>query len=408
LFAANSRDGAGFVLDGAVAAALYAQLPVVAERTVASVTAQIAEYAALDSSLGSTIQDAVQIALTAFLRLAAQTDESDAAIPMRPALDGAYALGRGEARSGRTMDALLGAYRVGARVAWRELSSTAVAFGLGAASLARFAELVFAYIDELSAASAAGHTEELARTGRVREQYLARLGVALLDGATEESLRIAADRAGWAVPETLTAVLVPEGQARSALAGLPPATLLVAHDLAGLDEHAVLLVRDAGRGRVSLLSGLRGRAAVVGPDRPWTAVRTSFLRAVRCLELPGEHGLIDTERHLLSLVLTADAEALEDLRAGALAPLAAVRPATAARLVETLRSWLLHQGRRADIAADLVVHPQTVRYRMTQLRELFGDRLIDPQHVASLMVALAEDRPVAGSSDVGAGEPREG
>ena len=42
-------------------------------------------------------------------------------------------------------------------------------------------------------------------------------------------------------------------------------------------------------------------------------------------------------------------------------------------LVETLRAWLLHHGRRDRVAAELFVHPQTVRYRMTQLRELYGD-----------------------------------
>jgi DNA-binding PucR family transcriptional regulator len=34
------------------------------------------------------------------------------------------------------------------------------------------------------------------------------------------------------------------------------------------------------------------------------------------------------------------------------------------------------------------VHPQTVRYRMGQLRELFGDRLDDPQRVLELTLAL--------------------
>jgi hypothetical protein len=48
--------------------------------------------------------------------------------------------------------------------------------------LAGFAELVFAYIDELSAASVAGHTDELATTGRVRERLLERLAADLLDG----------------------------------------------------------------------------------------------------------------------------------------------------------------------------------------------------------------------------------
>ena len=47
--------------------------------------------------------------------------------PIRPALEGAYELGRGEARSGRSMDALLAAYRVGARVSWRHMSASAVA-----------------------------------------------------------------------------------------------------------------------------------------------------------------------------------------------------------------------------------------------------------------------------------------
>ncbi|MEU1607665.1 helix-turn-helix domain-containing protein, partial [Micromonospora matsumotoense] len=52
-------------------------------------------------------------------------------------------------------------------------------------------------------------------------------------------------------------------------------------------------------------------------------------------------------------------------------------------------SWLLHQGRRDDVAADLFVHPQTVRYRMGRLRELYGDRLHEPGTVLDLTVALA-------------------
>ena len=77
-------------------------------------------------------------------------------------------------------------------------------------------------------------------------------------------------------------------------------------------------------------------------------------------------------------MLGADPDALADLRARVLAPLAGLRPAPGEQLAETLRSWLLHQGRREQVAAELFVHPQTVRYRMGQLRELFGDRLDDP------------------------------
>ena len=88
-------------------------------------------------------------------------------------------------------------------------------------------------------------------------------------------------------------------------------------------------------------------------------------------------------------MLTADADALADLRAQALAPLAGLPANTADRLAETLRSWLLHHGRRDEVAADLHVHAQTVRYRMTQISELYGEQLTDPEAVLQLTVALA-------------------
>jgi DNA-binding PucR family transcriptional regulator len=103
--------------------------------------------------------------------------------------------------------------------------------------------------------------------------------------------------------------------------------------------------------------------------------------------------VVDTEDHLVALVVGADPQALADLRAKALAPLAGEKAATAAKLVETLRSWLLHQGRREEVAAELFVHPQTVRYRLTRLRELYGDRLRDPDWLLALTVVLAVPRP---------------
>lgn len=371
-------------LDPEVIEGLRVQLPTVAERTVAAVTAEVPDYAdAFSGDMGATIQGAVQMALAGFLRLASESGDSS---PLGPVRDGAYALGRGEARSGRTMDALLAAYRVGARVAWRELSATAVANGLQSSTVAQFAELVFAYIDELSAASVAGHTDELATSGRVRQQYRERLAQALLADTALEALVVAAQRADWSPPERLTVVLLPAARTRDTVPALDPRTLSVPGDLLGLESIDVLLVPDARR---ALLRALRGRAAVVGPTRAWTEAASSYRRAVRALELQTGTEPLDTEAHLATLVLTADPEALADLRDQVLAPLADLRPATAARLAETLRSWLLHQGRRDDVAADLHVHAQTVRYRMTQLRELYGDRLADPEVVLQLTVALA-------------------
>ena len=358
-----------------VVASLRAAVPSVAERTVAALVEEVGEYGgALDPQLRRGIEQAVETTLTTFWVGATAPDQAGPATPVAPALEAAYALGRGEARGGRTSDALLAAYRVGARVAWREMSTTMIAHGV------------------------AGHTDELAKTGRAREQDRERLGLALLRGEPPEELHGRAERAAWAPPVTLTAVVLPSAHLRGAIAMLDPRTLVVAADVAaraGQEEGAVLLVPDAHRDRAALLRSLRGRSAAVGPTRTWTESSTSYARVLRALELlpgPGDEPL-DVDHHLVELVVGADAGALADLRARALAPLAGLAPATASRLTETLRSWLLHQGRRESVAADLHLHPQTVRYRMAQVRERYGDRLNDPRTALELTLALATQPP---------------
>ena len=383
-----------------VAARMRAALPTVAADILAAIVREVPGYAGqLGETMERTIESAVEIALNGFLDIAAHAEGADASAPGDPPREGAYALGRGEARSGRSMDSLLAAYRLGARLAWRELSLVAVDAGLAAETLASFAELVFAYIDELSASSAAGHADELASTGLVRQRHLERLGHGLLTGASPAALEAAAARADWPAPRSLTAVILPESRARAALMTLDARTLRPVDEVPGLESggRTVLLVPDAdGSARAPMLQLLRGRRAIVGPPRPWLAVRASYLRALRALELDrrrtaGEFATgepVDTERLLVDLVLGADPEAVEDLRTQVLAPLLSLRPAVADKLGQTLRSWLLHHGRRDQIAADLFVHPQTIRYRMGQLRELYGDRLEDPRTVLEMTVAL--------------------
>jgi PucR-like helix-turn-helix protein len=383
-------------LPRAVADAMRPELPAVAEAAVAEIIVEVPSYAdAFSGDMGQAIGNAVELALGGFLELATASSGADAGTPIEPALAGAYELGRGEARSGRTMDALLAAYRVGARVSWRHLSGHAVTAGLTGAQLARFAELVFAYIDQLSAASAAGHSDELETTGRVRIRYLERLAGLLLAGGAEPELAAAAERADWSPPRTLTAVILPEAAVRGVLVSLDGRTLRRSEDVPGQEEtpdRVVLLVPDAeDRSRPALLRSLDGRDAVVGPARPWTEAAASYARAVRALQLglvPSGSEALDTDSRLADLVLRADGEAFADLRARVLAPLDDLTDAAREKLVETLRAWLLHHGRREQIAAELFVHPQTVRYRMGQLRELYGPRLDDPRTVLELTIAL--------------------
>ncbi|WP_243640504.1 PucR family transcriptional regulator [Nocardioides jejuensis] len=371
--------------------ALRARLPRLGEKVVAAIMAEVPAYsAAFQGRMGKTIQTAVTLALAGFFDIVTSpgADASDAAGQVRAA---AYDLGRGEARSGRSMDALTSAYRIGTATAWRDMSRVAVEHGLSAEGLASFAEVVFDFLDQLSGESLAGHAEELARSGRLRERQLAQLATALIGGREAERLTQLAEQADWRPPQRLTAVILPLAAARSVRSVLDARTLGLAGDVealepyGGLPDHAVLLVPGA---RPVLLRTLADTAAVVGPTVSWTSAQASFQRAARALSLALGEGVIDTDQHLASLVVLADAGARDDLRARVLAPLAELREGQREKLTETLRAWLLHQGRRDDIAEALFVHPQTIRYRMGQLREAYGEQLEDPAFVRDATIAL--------------------
>ena len=243
-------------------------LPEVAERTVSAITDDVPSYAdALTGPMGRRSATAVELALGGFISLAARSQGAAAQTPTAPAVDGAYQLGRGEARSGRTVDALLSAYRIGARVSWREMSSTAVRTGVEAATLAQFAELVFAYIDQLSAASVAGHNDELATTGRVRQRLLERLADHLLDGSAAR--RSSARRAG-----RVDAAGDADRRARAGVAGARRARRGLGGDAAV--HRGAARRREGGRGCCSCPTSTAGpaaAAAVAGRPGRWRGRR---------------------------------------------------------------------------------------------------------------------------------------
>ncbi len=375
-----------------MAEALSTGIPALAQRVVAAVTTEVPSYAdPFRGGMGQRIETAVRVALDGFLELASNPGPRRQRPQLQGVHDAAYALGQGEARAGRSIDALTSAYSVGARAAWHDMGRGAIAAGMAATDVALFAELVFAYINEISVSSINGHAEELASTGHIRQRRLERLCQKLLEQAPDDDLDAAAKLADWDPPRELTAVLLPE-HAAAGLA-LPGQPLTPGIDLVGLpSELTVLLVPGGGEGdRAELLGRLGSSPAIVGPSHPWRQAGRSFARAVQSYQLGvvADAGPLDTDTRLLELVLGADAGALADLRARVLAPLEDLSPGSREKLSATLRAWLLHHGRREDIAQALFVHPQTVRYRMGQLRDLYGDRLSDPRFVLELTVALA-------------------
>jgi hypothetical protein len=379
--------------------ALWAGLPALGERAVSEVMNEVPAYrGTAGGTLWRVITHFVQETMTGFIELTRAEADPDTSPSIMRLLDLSYALGQEEARQGRSPEVQLAAFRVGARTLWREWSAVAMAQQVPSETLVVFAELIFAYLDRMSAAGVAGQAAEQARLGVARQRHREELARLLVRGSPAGDLAQAAERAGWRPPETLTAVATPRRRRATAVtAWTDPRALDVPDDAVppSVRSYSTALIPGVGgRAREPFITSLSIPGTVIGPARPWMHVDTSVRRLSRAIVLNLPHtGVIDTERYLPELVLSADTEALADLRADVLAPLQSLTPAARNRLTETLRSWLLNHGRREDIGADLYVHPSTVRYRVRQLRELFGDRLHDSRAIMELTIALATPPP---------------
>jgi DNA-binding PucR family transcriptional regulator len=121
----------------------------------------------------------------------------------------------------------------------------------------------------------------------------------------------------------------------------------------------------------------------------WGNAAVSLARATAALALAdGSPALLVASEQTGRLLLRSDPGLAEELATQRLAPLAELSPRQRVRMTDTLRAWLAEQGRLTPVAARLGVHPQTVRYRLARLRELFGDALDDPDQRFWLELAL--------------------
>jgi hypothetical protein len=336
----------------------------------------------LEGQFGEGLRVGVQEALRHFLA------EIEAGGPV-PRSDVYTVLGRGEMHAGRTLESLLSAYRIGARVAWRRFAAAGTGAGLAPDTLYLLAESIFAYIDVLSGESAEGYAREqsaAASEAELRRRRLVRLLVR--EPAVDPALiEAAAGDASWPLPRTL-AVLAISGEMSAAALRLPADTLAER-----VGELTCVIVPDPdGPGRRgSLERGIADAEAVagLGTTVAWSEAVTSFARARAALELGGrEPGLVVARERTGELLLLGDPELASELASDRLAPLATLSEGSRARLTETLRVWLAEQGRLGPVAQRLGIHPQTARYRLTRLRELFGTALEDPDQRFWLELAL--------------------
>ena len=324
-------------------------------------------------------------------------------------------LGRLLAMEGRSLNALHAALRIGARVTWQRLQEQARQGNGDREAFARIGETVFWYMDELGASCSAGYAEARAELAGETSQLRKHLLEMLTSSPAPPVAAIAslAQAAGWPLPRRVAAV------ALTPLAGGNPAPLPpdVLADLTRRDPCMLIADPDGPGRRRQLASSLRvwltpqqstkqstqqspGLLAAIGPAVPLSGAGGSLrwanqARALACRGLvravngtDAAAGIIWCEDHLPTLVLLADTDLAATLSREALAPLRPLRPEQADRLGRTLLAWLESADDASAAARRLHVHPQTIRYRLRQLSELFGDALTEPDARFRLLLAL--------------------
>ncbi|MGI9000912.1 MAG: PucR family transcriptional regulator [Pseudonocardia sp.] len=301
-------------------------------------------------------------------------------------------IGRLHHGQGRDVISLLAAYRTGATVAWRHVSEAALALDAPVDAVAGLAGVVFAAVDQLSSASLHGYLSEQTDAAHARDHLRTELAEMLLsDRSDSAAVRAAAARADWSPPQQAAVVLVdPDSEVARVLLARLDGTCL---HLRRPDARIAIVPDASGPGRRDRLAGaLRGAGAVVGSTVPLDRLPASLPLVELAARLHKTDLLNDdplfVDEHLDAIIVHGNESLLAALRRKHLAPLDGLPHRARERLEATLTSWLLNMGDRRAIAGELQIHPQTVRYRLGQLRELFGPALEDPSARATLLLAL--------------------
>ncbi|OXM63957.1 hypothetical protein CF166_30980 [Amycolatopsis sp. KNN50.9b] len=306
--------------------------------------------------------------------------------------------GRREFADGRSLDALQAAARIGARVAWQYVAPVLRKAGASPQVLAHAAEIIFAYVEDLSATALDGFHEAQSSSGGTIERRRRQLLELILSGrpAGPETLANMSRGAGWALPDKAAIVALERAEGTADF----PVELLDDEVLVDLESTRPCLLTTRPKRHLFPLTGRwNGWRAAVSPTVALADAPAAHRTARRALALlpasAGDEPITWCVDQLSALWLLGEDFLAAEVARQALRPLDALGGKQRERLGDTLLAWLETRGGAPEIAKRLQVHPQTVRARLHQLRELFGDRLDDSEDRFSMHLALRAQRLAA-------------
>ncbi|MQY08210.1 PucR family transcriptional regulator [Actinomadura macrotermitis] len=315
----------------------------------------------------------------------------------RPDMDwgqvtGIYAeIGAYEARKGRSLDGLQTAIRVSGQVACRRFIRDARRLEWSLDTLGAVTESLFVFLERIASAAGQGYADARGEIAGERERYRWRLRDLMVADppASVEAIGELARSARWEPPRTIAVVAVrpePGGD----LPVLPPAFLADWH--AG-DPYIVWPDPD-GPGQERRIQAVLGEVpAAIGPTVPLTRGALSFRWAREGLALI-ERGVLPAKEplrcldHLPSLTAMLAEDLIAAGLSGRLAPLMELPAHRREPLARTLLTYCENRDNAVATAERLLVHEQTVRYRVRRLEEILGEVMYDPAHRIELLLLL--------------------
>jgi hypothetical protein len=365
---------------------LPAELPQIAREISRRIQTEIPDYHwAADAEHVRMLRESTEKAVLTFVTQIFRTGELTA-----EAEEFFRSRGRIEASEGRSLEALLAAFRLGSLVAWRRLVAATERDPLPSDVVGRLGDLLFTFADRLAHLAGEGFADadnDVDAHARVRTR-LARL-ILGQPGVAVDAVADLAARVGWTVPERVVVVEL-DGVLDLRTLGVLGADALVDHD-----QNKPIAVLRAPLDVEALTAALDriGAGAVAG----CTVALSDAPRSLRWARLAArlrDDGVLPATRLTVCddntpmLLLHAEPSVGDVLVARRLGPLAALPLPRRLKFARLLSAWLEHGGSQADLAQTMEAHRQTIHYRIGRLQTMFGADLDDRDARVELLLAL--------------------